>query len=101
LLVFFLSSEVRINNGNNVIVMGVTIAIVILAKMPAHQWQWCHCNKGNNASLTTSNEGNDASLIMAETPAHQQWQGRQRDESNNCCCNNSKDVCTSMATMPS
>jgi hypothetical protein len=52
----------------------VTIAITTMAKMPMHQWQWCHHNKGNNSSLTTSNKGNDASSTMAEMPLHQQWQ---------------------------
>ncbi len=64
----------RINNGNYAIMTRVTIAITTMAKMPMHQWQWCHHNKGNNSSLTTSNKGNDASSTMAEMPLHQQWQ---------------------------
>ncbi len=91
----------RINNGNNAIVMRVTSAIVMMAKTPEHQQQWCHCNKGNNASSTASNEGNDASLTMAEMPAHQGWQLRHHDKSINCHCNNGKDACTLTAIMPS
>jgi hypothetical protein len=60
----------HINNGDNTIVMRATIAIAMTAKMPVHQWQWHHHNKGNNASSMTSNKGNNTSLIMAETPAH-------------------------------
>jgi hypothetical protein len=54
----------------NAIVMRAKIAIAMMAKMPVHQPQQRHHNKGNNASLTRSDKGNDASLTMAETPAH-------------------------------
>ncbi len=38
-----------INNSND--------AITTMAKMPAHwQWWWCHCFKGNNASLTNNRQ---------------------------------------------
>jgi hypothetical protein len=40
--------------------MKATIAITIMAKMPAHQWQQCHHDKGNNVIPMT-----------ATTPAHQ------------------------------
>jgi hypothetical protein len=66
--------HLRIGNGNDAIVMRGTIAIAATAKMPMHQWQQCHHNKGNIASLMMSNKGNDPSLIMAEMPAHQRWQ---------------------------
>jgi hypothetical protein len=59
-----------INNGNNAIVMRATIAIAMMANTPAHQWKQRHSNVGNDASLTTSDEGNNASLTMVETPAH-------------------------------
>jgi hypothetical protein len=63
----------RINNGDNAIVTKATIAITTMAKMPVHQQQQQHHhNKGNNAGLTTSNEGNNTSLTMTEVPAHQQ-----------------------------
>jgi hypothetical protein len=65
----------HINNGSNTIFMRVTSAITTTAKMPAHQQQWCHSNKGNNTSSTTSNKGNNASLTTVEMPAHQ---GRQQ-----------------------
>jgi hypothetical protein len=64
----------HIDNGNKTITKRAMIAIATLAKMLAHQWQQCHQNKGNNASFLTSNEGNNASSIMVEMPAHQQWQ---------------------------
>ncbi len=93
--------RLRINNGNNTIVMRATIAITTTVKMPMHWWQQCHHNKGNNASLTMSNEGNNASLTIAETPAHWGWQQRHCDKSNNCHCNNGKDAWALTATMPS
>jgi hypothetical protein len=52
----------------------VTIANTTTAKMPAHQWQRHHRDEGNDASLTTSNKGNDAISTMVEMPAQQQWQ---------------------------
>jgi hypothetical protein len=51
--------------------MRVTIAIVTTAKMPAHKQEQHHHNKGNDASSTMSNEGDDTSLTMAEMPGHQ------------------------------
>ncbi len=60
----------HINNGNDTIVMRVTITMATTAKIPVHQGQGCHHNKGNNASLMTSDKGNGAVLTMAETPAH-------------------------------
>ncbi len=83
----------HINNSNNTIVTRATIVITTTAKMPAHWRQGCHHNKGSNASLTTSDEGNNASLMTAGRPAHQQWQWLHH--------NNNKDACAStMATMP-
>jgi hypothetical protein len=90
----------RINNGNKTIITRATITITTMAKMPAHQWQQCHCNEGNYASLTMSNKGNNTSLTMVEMPAHQQWQWCHHDKSNNCYCNNGKDACALTATMP-
>jgi hypothetical protein len=60
----------RIDNGNNAMVMRATIAIATMAKMPAHQQQQCHHNKGNNASSTTSDKGNNAISTNAEMSAH-------------------------------
>ncbi len=51
-----------------------TIVIATMAKMPAHQWQQRHQDKGDNASFTTSDEGKDTGLMTAEMPVHQ---GRQ------------------------
>jgi hypothetical protein len=48
-----------IHNGNDAIAMRAAIAIGTTAKMPAHQWQQCNCNKGSNAIA-----------MMARTPAH-------------------------------
>ncbi len=62
--------NLHINNGNNAIVMRATITIPAIVKTLAHRWQQRHHNEGNNASLTTSNKGNDASLTMVEMPAH-------------------------------
>jgi hypothetical protein len=64
----------RIYDGNNTIMTRATIAIATMAKTPAHQWQQCHHDKGNNASFTTRNEDNNASLTMVEMPAHQRRQ---------------------------
>ncbi len=36
-------------------------------KNPVHWWQQYHCDEGNDASLMTSNKGNNASSTMAET----------------------------------
>jgi hypothetical protein len=58
----------HINNGNNAIVMRVTIAIATMAKTPEHQWQQCHHDKGNDASLTTSNKGDNASSTTVKMP---------------------------------
>ncbi len=81
----------RINDSNNTIVTRATIAIVTTAKTPAHWRHQCHHNKSNNASLMTRNEGDNASLTMAEMPVHQQWQWCHHD--------NGKDSCTlTMAT---
>ncbi len=91
----------NINNGNNTIIMMAKIAIAATPKTPAYWWQGCHHDKGNNASSTMSNKGNDASLTMAEMPAHQWWQWRHCDKSNNCHCKNDKDLCATTATMPS
>jgi hypothetical protein len=57
----------RINNGNDTIIMRATIAMATVAKTPAHQWQQCHHNEGNNASSMTSDRGDKASSTMAET----------------------------------
>ncbi len=62
--------RLRINNSNDTIVMRATIAIAMTAKMPVQLWQRHHHDKGGNASSTTSNEGNGASLTTAETPAY-------------------------------
>jgi hypothetical protein len=47
----------RINNGYNAIVMRETIIIAMVAKMPVHQWQRYHHNKGDNTNLTSRDEG--------------------------------------------
>jgi hypothetical protein len=39
--------------------MRATIAIMMMANMPAHQWQQCHHDKGNNVIA-----------MMVKTPAH-------------------------------
>jgi hypothetical protein len=62
--------RLRIDNGHDAIIMRATIAIATMAKMPSHQWQWCHHNNSNNASSTTSNKVNNTSSTMAEMPAH-------------------------------
>jgi hypothetical protein len=64
-----------------------TIAIATMAEMPAHQWQQCHHNEGDDASLTMSNKGNNASLTMAETPLYQQWQLLHHDNGKDACNN--------------
>ncbi len=64
----------RIEDGINTIVMRATNLIATMANTPAYWWKWHHHNKGYDASLTTSNKGNDTSSTMAETPAHQWWQ---------------------------
>jgi hypothetical protein len=78
--------HLHINNGDNVIAMKGTIAIGMAAKTPVHQRQWCHHNKGNNASSTTSKKGNNASSSTAEMPVHKWWQQYHCDKSNNCHC---------------
>jgi hypothetical protein len=91
------------NKGNNAIVMRATITMAVTAKMPVHQQQLCHHNKGNYASSMTSKEGSNASLTTAEMHAHQQRQQRHHDESNHCHCNNlinSNDAIMMRATMP-
>ncbi len=75
----------RINNSDDAIVTRVTIAIATLAKMTAHWRQQRHHNEGNNASLMTSNKGDDASLKAAENPLHQQQKWLHH--------NNGKDTC--------
>jgi hypothetical protein len=97
----WLQGHLHIDNGDDNIVMRATIAIGTTAKTPAHQRQWCHHNKDNNASSMTSNKGNNASSTMREMPAHQWRQQCHHDKSNNCHCNNGKDACASMATTPS
>ncbi len=99
-------TRLHISNGNDAIVMRATIAIAIMAKKPAHGWwqcqladkqwgqwhwwwRWCHCN-----------EGNDASLTMATT---QSWQGQQHHRRSRATTpllqerqhhlDNSKDAC--------
>jgi hypothetical protein len=62
--------HLRINNGNNAVIMQAEIAIATTAKMPVHQWQQRHHDKGNDASLMTSDKGNNASLTTVETPVH-------------------------------
>jgi hypothetical protein len=37
-----------IDNGYNAIVLRPTIAMVMMAKMPLHQRQWCHCKESND-----------------------------------------------------
>jgi hypothetical protein len=91
----------RINNGNDAIIMRATIAIAMTAMTPVHWRWWHHHDKSNDTSLMTSNEGDDASLTTAEIPAHRQQQWRHHDKSNNRHCNNSKDDYASTATMPS
>ncbi len=59
--------RLRIDNGNNAIIMMATIAIATKAKMPVHWQQQCHHNEGDDASLTTNNKSNNASLTTAET----------------------------------
>jgi hypothetical protein len=59
-----------IDNGNNAIVIRANIAIATMAKNPAHQWQQCHHNVGDDTSLMTSGEGNSASSTTAETSLH-------------------------------
>jgi hypothetical protein len=51
-----------IGNGNNTIVTRATIAIATTAKTPAHQRQQCNYNEGYDASLTTSNKGNNTCM---------------------------------------
>jgi hypothetical protein len=92
--------RLHINHSNGTIVTRARITMATMAKTPAHWWQQCHLNEGNNVSSTTSNEGNNASLITTEMPAHQQKQQPHRDKRNNRHCNNGKDACASMATMP-
>ncbi len=62
--------RLHINDGNDAIMMRVTIAIGTTAKMPAHWQQQCHHDKDNHASLTTSDKGNNASMMTAEMPLH-------------------------------
>jgi hypothetical protein len=64
--------RLRINSGNNAIIMRATIAIATTAKTPVHQWWRQHQDEGGNASSMMSNEVNNASLTMVEMPA--QWQ---------------------------
>jgi hypothetical protein len=90
-----------IDNSNNAIAMRATIAIATTAKMPAHQRQRCYHDKGDDASLTMSNEGNNASLTMVEMPAHQHWPWCHHGKSNNCHCDNGEDACASTAMTPS
>jgi hypothetical protein len=52
--------RLRFDNGNGAIVMRATITIATMAKMPTHQWQQLHCNKGKNAIA-----------MLARIPAHQ------------------------------
>jgi hypothetical protein len=83
-----------INNGNNAIITRTTIAIMTMAKMPAHQWQQYHLNMDNGANSMTQqwqrrlgiNNGN-VTIVMRSTitiataakmPAHWWWQ-RQFD----------------------
>jgi hypothetical protein len=49
----------RIDNGNNTIMTRAIIAIATMAKTSAHQWQLRHHDEGNNASMTTSNKGDN------------------------------------------
>jgi hypothetical protein len=67
-------------------------AIVTMAKMPVHQWWWCHCDKGEDTSLTTplmpSHQGqqqyfdNGKDAWTAKMPAHQ-WRQHRCNEGNN------------------
>jgi hypothetical protein len=56
-------------NGTTPSRASITIATTV--KTPAHQWQRCHHNEGDNASFTASDESNDDNSTMAKTPAHQ------------------------------
>jgi hypothetical protein len=44
--------SLRINDGNDTIMMRSTITIATMAKSLAHQWQQCNHGKGDDASLT-------------------------------------------------
>jgi hypothetical protein len=58
-----------------------------MAKTPVHQRQQHHHDKADNASFTTINEGNGASLMTAEMPAHQQGQCHYHNDGKNACVN--------------
>jgi hypothetical protein len=90
-----------IDNGSEAIVVRITIAMVTMAKTPGH-WRWrLHHNKGNNASLTRRDKGDNASSTMAEMPAHQQLWQCNCDKNNSCHCNNGKEACALTATTSS
>jgi hypothetical protein len=59
----------HINDGNDTIVTKAAIAIATMAKAPAHQQQQQHHNEGNDASLTTSNKGDNA-CVCTHTNKH-------------------------------
>ncbi len=52
--------RLRIDDGNNAIMTRATIAIATMAKMSLHQQWQHHLDKGNDASLTTSNKVDNA-----------------------------------------
>jgi hypothetical protein len=72
----------------DVIVMRATIAIATKAKMPVHQWQHCHHNKGDDASLTMSIEHTrlfGATLESVQWPLSQpSQQGKESLDKANC-----------------
>ncbi len=86
--------HLRIDNGNKAIVMRQKIAMVTMAKMPAHQRGWHH-------RTTTSDKENNTISTTLEMPAHWQWQQCHHDKNNNCHGDNGKDACASMAMAPS
>jgi hypothetical protein len=55
-----LNDYASLTAGRGAIATRAIIAIATMAKTPVHQWQQCHCNKGNNAIV-----------MMASIPAHQ------------------------------
>jgi hypothetical protein len=73
--------------------MRATIAMATTAKTPAHQRQQHHHNEGNNASLMTSNKGDNASSTMVETHLH-------IDGSNHTIVMRVTIAITTMAEMP-
>jgi hypothetical protein len=80
-------------------------AIATRVTTPAWGWQQCHCKEGNNAIADQGHqhhcyEGDNTISTTARMPGHWQWQWHHCHEGNSCNCNNGKDTCASMATMP-